>query len=72
MYNAKAYSAASATSPLAFTMQSLVEIQPNTTCRLRYCTAASVTPTSIRYVTIGAASCPLSTRLSQAMRSSAV
>jgi uncharacterized zinc-type alcohol dehydrogenase-like protein len=45
MYNTKAYSAASATSPLA-SPRSRGAIQPNTTFRSRSCSAASATPIS--------------------------
>ena len=70
MYNAKAYSAASATSPLAHTQIPRRDPTPNTTCRSKSSSAASATPTSIRSATSGASSCPRSTRSSRAMRSS--
>ena len=58
-YNAKAYSAASATSPLAST-RSRGAIRPTATCRSKFSSAASATPISIRFVTSGAMSCPRS------------
>ena len=69
MYKTKAYSAASATSPLAGTTITRRDPTQNTTCRSRFSSAASATPTSIRRVMSGVMSCPRSTRAFQAMRS---
>ena len=48
---------------------SRVAIRPITTCKSRFCSVASATPTSIRSATSGGSSCRQSTRLSPAMRS---
>ena len=71
MYNAKAYSAASATSPLALP-RSRGAIRRKTTFRSRSSSAASATPTFIRLATSGATSCRPSIRACRVTRSSAV
>ena len=57
MYNAKAYSAASATSPLAST-RSRDAIRLNTTCRSKSSSAASVTPIFTMSATSGSSIMP--------------
>jgi D-arabinose 1-dehydrogenase-like Zn-dependent alcohol dehydrogenase len=70
MYKTKAYSAASATSPLAFTnIQRREPTEHDVQIEILF--AGFVTRTSIPCVTSGANSCPLSIPSSRATKSSA-
>jgi alcohol dehydrogenase (NADP+) len=70
MYKSKAYSAASATSPLAADTIDRRDLTQRTMSRSKFSSAASAIPTFIRCVTSEANPCPRPTRSSLVMKSS--